>query len=101
MGEEVGIQLGEFRSKVEKLRSSVTSIESGIKTGRTFEKTNIKPFKNDLKNTIEAIELLQKYKTLLHSDIDTLENVGEKIEENDEKLAELSTANVTGAQPMV
>lgn len=100
MAEEVGINIGVFQSNISKLGSSVVSIESSIKTNYTFDKTNIKPFMDDLENTIEAIQLLQKYKTLLDSDIDTLENVGDKMKENDERLAALTTDHVFGPQPI-
>src|SRR5690625_6556293 len=100
MAEEVGINIGVFQSNTSKLRSSVSGIEGSIKTNYTFDKTNIKPFMDDLENTIEAIQLLQKYKTLLDSDIDTLKNVGEKMKENDEILAAITTDtdHVTGPQ---
>jgi len=100
MAEEVGINIGVFQSNTSKLRSSVSGIEGSIKTNYTFDKTNIKPFMDDLENTIEAIQLLRKYKTLLDSDIGTLENVGEKMKENDERLASITTGHVTGPQPI-
>ncbi|WP_153463044.1 TIGR04197 family type VII secretion effector [Sediminibacillus terrae] len=87
MAEEVGINIDVFRSNIKKLQSSVSGLESGMKTNRSFEKTNIKPFIDDLENTIKAIELLEEYKTLLISDINTLEETGEKMREKDEELA--------------
>ncbi|MFD1361466.1 TIGR04197 family type VII secretion effector [Lentibacillus salinarum] len=99
MAEEVGINMGEFRSNIATLRSSASSIESGIKTNRTFDKTTIKPFTKDLENVIKAIELLQKYQTLLDSDIDTLEQTGEKMKENDERLAQ-ANPGIMGPQPI-
>ncbi|WP_371069048.1 TIGR04197 family type VII secretion effector [Sediminibacillus sp. JSM 1682029] len=87
MAEEVGINMDVFRSNIKKLQSSVSGLESGMKTNRSFDKTNIKPFIDDLENTIKAIELLEEYKTLLISDINTLEETGEKMREKDEELA--------------
>ncbi|MGY0691180.1 TIGR04197 family type VII secretion effector [Virgibacillus sp. FSP13] len=102
MGEEVGINIGVFRSNVKNLRSSLSDLESGIKTSRTFDKTNITPFMDDLENTIKAIELLKKYKTLLDTDITTLGEVGERMRENDERLASYASNNipVSGPQPI-
>ncbi|MEC5425189.1 TIGR04197 family type VII secretion effector [Virgibacillus sp. C22-A2] len=100
MIEEVGINLGEFQSNISRLRSSASGIESSIKTNRTFNKTNIEPFTNDLEHIIRAIELIRKYQTLLNSDIDTLEQTGEKMKENDERIAAISNIDVTGPQPL-
>src|SRR5699024_7106597 len=98
MAEEVGINIGVFQSKISTLRSSDSSIENSIKANYTFDKTNIKPFMDYLKNTIEANQLLQKYKTHLDSDINTLKNIGEKMKENDEILAAITTDHVAGPQ---
>lgn len=97
--EVVGIEVGGFQSSIAKLKTSVSSIESSIKTNYAFDKTNIKPFVDDLENTIEAIELLKRYKKLLNSDIDTLENVGETMRDNDERIA-ASTGDGIGPQPI-
>ncbi|MBT2598933.1 MULTISPECIES: TIGR04197 family type VII secretion effector [unclassified Oceanobacillus] len=96
---EIGVNIGGFQSTITNLRTSVFSLESSLKTNYTFNKTNIKPFVEDLENTIEAIELLQRYKKLLETDIDTLENVGETMKENDERIARL-TNDMTGAKPI-
>ncbi|GAB3799603.1 TIGR04197 family type VII secretion effector [Virgibacillus kimchii] len=100
MIEEVSINPGELKSQISALRSSASSLESSIKTSRTFNKTNIKPFIKDLENVIRAIELLQKYQTLLNSDIDILEQTIEQMRENDERLAALQKTDVTGPQPL-
>lgn len=96
---EVGINHGEFRSNVENLRNSVTALDSKIKTNRTFEKTNISPFTNDLENIIRAVELINKYKTLINEDIITLEDVGEQMKQNDEELANRNHHVSDGLQP--
>lgn len=102
MGEEVGIDIGVFRSNITKLRSSLSGLESGIKTSRTFDKTNIAPFIDDLENTIEAVKLLKDYKTLLDTDIATLEDAGERMRENDEKIASYTNNRnpLAGPQPL-
>ncbi|GAB3799652.1 TIGR04197 family type VII secretion effector [Virgibacillus kimchii] len=97
---EVGINHGEFRSNVENLRNSVTALDSKIKTNRTFEKTNISPFTNDLENIIRAVELINKYKTLLNDDISILEDVGEQMKQNDEELASRNHHVSNGFQPL-
>ncbi|WP_249872491.1 TIGR04197 family type VII secretion effector [Oceanobacillus saliphilus] len=87
MAEEVGINSEVFRSNIEKLRGSLSNLESKIHANQTFKKTNITPFTNDLENIIKAVELINKYKMLLDEDISTLNNVGEQMRQNDEDLA--------------
>ncbi|MTW86061.1 TIGR04197 family type VII secretion effector [Virgibacillus dakarensis] len=101
MAEVVGINIGEFQSNIEKLRSSLSGLESSIKTSRTFDKTNIAPFTDDLENTIKAVKLLEEYKTLLDTDITTLEDTGEQMRENDENLANYNNPDPeSGPQPL-
>lgn len=101
MAGEVGINMGVFQSNVSHLRSSASSIESSIKTSTTFDKTNIQPFTKDLENVIKAVELLQKYKTLLYADITALESTGETMQENDKKLAQAhNPISGPGPQPI-
>ncbi|WP_449354439.1 TIGR04197 family type VII secretion effector [Virgibacillus natechei] len=95
MAEEVGIKISEFNSNISNLRSAVSSINSSIKLTREFEKTDLKPFMDDLETTIEAIKLLERYKQMVDSDIQALDNVGKEMVENDEELAKVS-----GPQPM-
>ena len=90
MAEEVSINITEFNSNINSLRSAVSSINSSIKTTRELEKTNITPFTKDLETTIEAIELLERYKQMLDTDINALDNVGKEMVENDEQLARVS-----------
>lgn len=92
MSGEVGIKIGEFNSNLSNLRSAVSSIESSIKTDSEFEKTNIEPFTEDLESTIDAIELLERYKQMLNTDINALENVGNEMVENDNELSNICEA---------
>lgn len=93
---EVGINIDIFRSNVDNLRNSVTDLESKIKTNRTFEKTNITPFINDLENIIKSVELINKYKLMLDQDISILKDVGEQMKENDEELASRNSHIIYG-----
>lgn len=95
---EVGINSDVFRSNVDNLRNSLTDLESKIKTNRTFEKTNITPFTNDLENIIKAVELINKYKIMLDQDISTLKDVGEQMKQNDEELARRNNHVSNGPQ---
>ncbi|WP_077320206.1 TIGR04197 family type VII secretion effector [Virgibacillus proomii] len=88
MSKEVSINMDVFRSNIEKIRETATSLKTGIKTNRTFKKTNIKPFINDLENIIKGVELLERYKQLLIEDIYTLKHVGEQMRENDERQSQ-------------
>ncbi|MCR1836240.1 TIGR04197 family type VII secretion effector [Oceanobacillus caeni] len=95
----VSIHMEQFQSVISELRTSGSSISSSMKTSRTLEKTNIEPFTKELELTVEAIELLEKYKALLDSDITILEDTGATMQENDERLGQVN-ANVTGPQPI-
>lgn len=87
MTREVGINIDLFRSNVGKLSDSLSGLQTNnIKTS-TFSKTNINPFKQDLENMIKAVELLEKYKLILETDITTLKQTGESIREHDLKIA--------------
>ncbi|WP_449354457.1 TIGR04197 family type VII secretion effector [Virgibacillus natechei] len=97
---QVGINISVFRSNITKLRSSLSSLESGIKPNKTLDKTNITPYMDDLENVIKAVELLEKYKTLLDTDIGTLKEVGETMRENDEHLSRQTGNIATGPQPL-
>lgn len=88
MAEEIKLDYDGFTSLVSTLRSSASGIESSVKTNRTFDDTNINPLIKDLEHIIRTLELLKRYQTSLHKDIDTLEQVGEKIRERDLELAE-------------
>ncbi|GIO23674.1 TIGR04197 family type VII secretion effector [Oceanobacillus sp. J11TS1] len=90
MAEEVSINLTEFTSNINSLRSAVSSISSSMKISRELEKTNIEPFTKDLETAIEAIKLLERYKQMLDTDINALDNVGKEMVENDEQLARVS-----------
>lgn len=98
MSKEVSINMSVFRSNVSKLKSSVTDIEIKQPTS-TLSKTNIEPFTKDLENVIEAIELLERYKKILETDITTLEQTGEKMREKDEELAAVNHP-ISGPQPL-
>lgn len=88
MTQEIKLDYDAFQSLVSTLRTSTSGIESSVKTSRTFEDTNINPLIKDLEHIIRTLELLKKYQTSLHKDIDVLEQVGEKIKERDLELAE-------------
>lgn len=98
MMSEVGINFDVFQSNVDNLRNSVTDLDSNIKTNRTFEKTNISPFTNDLENIIKAVELVNQYKIMLEQDISTLRDIGEQMKQNDEELANRNNVVSSGPQ---
>lgn len=100
MTEKISIDYNDFQSNVSALKSSASNIKSSMETNRTFDNTNIKPLIKDLEHIIKAIELIKKYQGSLHTDIDTLEQIGEKIKENDQKIAEANKIHGTGPQPL-
>ncbi|WP_066074075.1 TIGR04197 family type VII secretion effector [Neobacillus soli] len=89
MSGEIGINIDLFRTNVEKLKSSLTGLQMDSSKNRSFNQTNIDPFKEDLQNVIKTIQLLEKYKALLGTDIYTLQKTGESIRENDEHVAKM------------
>ena len=88
MAKKISLQTGAFQENIGNLRSTITNVDSEIQTSETFEMTNMEPFTNDLENLIQSVELLERYKTLFHTDIDTLEGVGESLREQDERLSQ-------------
>jgi len=92
MAEQVQLNIEVFRKNVESIRTSVTNIKSSVQKGRSLSKTNITPFTTDLKNFIEAVELLEQYKLLFQEDLKVIKNVGEKIRERDEQIANNNSA---------
>lgn len=90
MGTKISIDTALFKERIDFLRNAISSVDSEISTGETFEFTNVKPLTEDLENLIETIEMLEAYKTLFNEDIDTLVHVGESIQKQDETLAQPS-----------
>ncbi|MFC0015758.1 MULTISPECIES: TIGR04197 family type VII secretion effector [Allobacillus] len=99
MNKEVGIHSDQFQSLTSSLRASVSGID-GIRTNRSFHQTNSKPFTNDLENIVRAIELIQRYQELMHSDVDVLMKTGEEIKEQDRKLSEINGIAMDGPRPI-
>lgn len=87
MSEQVSINIDLFHANVDKLKSSLSDLTSGLNKNQTFTTTNISPFKDDLENLVKAIQLLEKYKAFLEEDIHTLKGTGDSIREKDEELA--------------
>lgn len=91
----VSINIGDFEENVSSLNTATLNIKGTIKSDAPFEKTNIKPFTKDVEATIDAIDLLRKYKQMLLNDIESLEHVGQEMKEHDEQIA-----SATGPQLM-
>ncbi|MFP7168907.1 TIGR04197 family type VII secretion effector [Terribacillus sp. 7520-G] len=86
MGKEVAINMEVFETNVSSLKASAEALLFSQHKSYILEKTNISPFTKDLEQMVKAIELLDKYKTLLAQDIQTLKEVGETIRDTDEQL---------------
>ncbi|MFB1099715.1 TIGR04197 family type VII secretion effector [Terribacillus sp. JSM ZJ617] len=86
MAKEVAINMEVFESNVSSLKASAEALLFSEHKSYTLEKTNIAPFTKDLEQMIKALELLDKYKTLLTQDIQTLKEVGETMRDTDEQL---------------
>ncbi|WP_054950398.1 TIGR04197 family type VII secretion effector [Numidum massiliense] len=99
MSKQVSINIGEYRDKVGQIKNS----QSGLTTFgcyASFNRTNIKPFTDDLEMFIEATKLFARYKEILEADIQTLVKVGESIQKQDEALARASN-KVSGPQAAI
>lgn len=101
MSDRISLNIALFKDNVISLRNSVTSIDGQMSTSETFDKTNIKPFIDDLENMIRALELLMQYKELFQADLETLDDVGEKIREQDIRLSQVQRHDIRdGYQPI-
>lgn len=89
MSERISLNIALFKDNVISLKNSVQNLEGKMSTNQTFDQTNIKPFINDLENTIRSLDLLNEYKTMFLSDIEVLEDIGEKIREQDLRLSQV------------
>lgn len=99
MSEQICINIGVFNSNMTELRGSVNKLATAyMSTGESLDKTNIKPFLNDLENAIRALELLKEYQQLFTSDLSVIEDVANKIREKDEELSTQQTTS-SGPQP--
>lgn len=100
MAEEVSINMEVFNSNVRGLKDSLTGLRSKISQDRTFEKTNIEPFTEDLENTLRALKLLiNDYYSLLDMDIERVRETGENMRKTDDELATTS-GKINGPQPL-
>lgn len=88
MSNEVSIDMDKFDSIISKFKSARNSISNKDWSDDELDKTNIKPFTRDLENIIETFKQLQRYEQLLNSDIKTLCDVGETMDDNDKKLSQ-------------
>lgn len=94
MSEQIKIQTDEFETVTASMKSSAGNISSSMKTNQTLDRTNIDPFIKGLEHTIQAIGLLENYKSLLTSDVTILKDTGRTIQETDAKIAQ-ETSKVT------
>mgnify|MGYP001193043948 CR=1 FL=1 len=101
MGERISLNFALFKDNIIDLKNALTSLDPSMNTNETLDKTNIKPFINDLENTVRALELLIEYKEIFSSDLDVLEDVGEKIREQDLRLSQVPQHDIRdGYQPI-
>lgn len=102
MSEEIVLNIALFTDNIIALRNSVNKLEDYMSKSETFDKTNITPFTHDLENMIQAIELLEQYKALFLEDITVIEDVGEKLREQDELLSKPTQTHdiMDGYQPV-
>lgn len=91
MGTEIKIDTDLFEARVDFLKDAINNVDNKISAEETFEFTNIKSLTEILENLIETIEMIDTYKTLFNEDINTLEDIGESMQEQDEKLAQTSS----------
>jgi|SRR5690625_705126 len=100
MSEQISLNIDLFRQNVSNLQETIEELDGKMKTNETFETTNIKPFIDDLEQTIRALELLDEYKELFQTDLRTLSELGEQIREQDERLADRQDDLGDGYRPL-
>lgn len=88
MSEEIKINIEIFSSYITNLHTVTSNLHSDLSPKGKLESTNIEPFTEDLETIVDAIDLLDRYKQMLDSDIDILEELGEKIDEKDKEIAQ-------------
>lgn len=101
MSDTISLNFALYKDNLIRLKNSVTSLDGQMSTSETLDKTNIKPFIDDLENTIRALELLIEYKKIFHSDLEILNDLGEKIRDQDIKLSQVQHHDIRdGYQPI-
>ncbi|MCK0473462.1 TIGR04197 family type VII secretion effector [Halalkalibacter sp. APA_J-10(15)] len=100
MGAEVKINIEVFRANAEKLRGSLSQLESKMNVNKALGQTNISPFTDDVEKFAEALQLIKRYKQLIEVDVGILKETGEAMKENDEQLACQYVHSTTGSQPL-
>lgn len=98
MFERIAINIELYYANIQKLNAAVSDINGGFNKYQAFDQTNINPFKEDLENMVEAIQLLNKYKAYLQQDVDTLRKTGDAVKKKDEELARDTTYQLSTEQ---
>lgn len=94
MAEHIQIHVDRFTSQVNKLERAILNVDECMQKDEAFECTNIKPYVNDVENTMKLIQVIQEYKKLFHSDIEILTSISSSFKEQDERLAKSYEKNV-------
>jgi len=88
MEERISINIHLFTINISKLKESVKKLETEyMSMGETLDKTNIKPFIDDLENMIRALELMKRYYEIFTTDLRVIQNIADTLREQDERLS--------------
>lgn len=83
MSMKIGINVDVFKSNVNSLKASSSSIDFSV--SNSLEKTDVNPFK-EYENSIQDLAaLLAKYKSIVTSDAQQISNIGKAIEDADKR----------------
>lgn len=101
MGEKISLNVELFQDSMNELRNAVNHLGNYMDKAETLEKTNIPLFLNDLENMITALEFLDEYKLLFQEDLVVVNDIAEKIREQDERLSKVQKDDLRdGYQPI-
>ncbi|MBO1002419.1 hypothetical protein ACFSKI_04560 [Pseudogracilibacillus auburnensis] len=101
MGEKISLNIDMFQDNMNELRNAVNHLGNYMDKAETLEKTNIPLFLNDLENMITALEFLDEYKLLFQEDLVVVNDIAEKIREQDERLSKVQKDDLRdGYQPI-
>jgi|SRR5699024_132278 len=99
MSDEIFLDISEFQSNIGNLKKSVENLTTKTTKCDGYQITNIDPFKKDLEQFIEALALVDKYKSMLTEDVEGFEDVGEGLRNQDDSLSDMQNQIFNGNVP--
>lgn len=99
MSKDISVNVSVFKGNIANLQTSMRGVDCQIDTNESLEKTNLAPFTDNLEALVQLLTILDNYKMLFEKDVQILDQIGEDIQEQDEKLA-TSNHHYSGHEPV-